>query len=219
MHLFKHYFDLEELFEKDHDGFKSQALTTILKLLVSDYSVKNNYVIVKLKDKYIKINSSATLWNGITSDFWGAYGITDDVYYNFLIKIKDEVRRGNLIEALNNFNKKYVVLGRKLENKKFYKLYYTSEPSEILYSNMGRSWIDYDEQLKNSNIIYDSKRDTVIWGMMPECKNRMINSQQARKHYGNALLTIKTLPKEKYVLFDEEIIGKKFKVIGKTQLS
>ena len=216
----KHSIDLEELYKRNRDDFKNQAVRLILKLLISDYSIKDDYVIVKLKNNYIKIyNSDTPEKNEITLEFWNAYFIQDDVRNYFLKEINDRKYESNLIGALNDFKNNYIVSGKELKNEQFYKLYYSKEPSEVLFDELGRSWIDYDKQLQRRKIIYDSNRDTVIWGMKPELKDRMIESQQARKNYGNNLLTLETLPKEKYVLFDKEIIGKRFKAIRKIQLS
>lgn len=216
----KNYITLNEFWKKNQRNFKQLAVTIILKLLISDYSVKGDFVIVKLGNDYIKIHNSDTPEkNGITFNFWNAYSVLDSIYYIFLSKIKGSEYSGNLIGALNYFKRQHIVSGKSLKGKKFYKMYYGKKPENIMYSkDSGRSWIDYDRQLRKGNIIYDSNRGTVIWGMMPKYKNQMVESEDARKHYGNKILIIEPLPRMNYVKFEKEIIGKRFKVVGKKQL-
>lgn len=218
----KNYIGLEELLKQHPKDFTQQAIIIILKLLISEYTIKNNCIIVKLKNNYLKLNNSDTPGTGVSSQFWNSYFFTDNIYNHFLNNIKDVRYSGNLIGALNDFSDKFIVQGKnpRVKNTQFYKLYFTKKPHNVCLSNeLGRSWIDYDKQLKKrKKIIYDSNRDTVIWGMNPQYKNQMVNSKLAIERYGNNLLTIETLPKEKYVLFDEEIIGKRFKVVNKTNL-
>lgn len=213
-----------EEFMKNYPNNKKKIIIVILKLFISEYSIKGDNIFVKLDRNYIRINNSDTPGkNGFTLDFWNAYFFGDNVRTCFLNEIKKSKYEGNLIGALNSFKSKYIVSGKDLKKKKFYKLYFTKKPLEVtLSSELNRSWIDYDKQLKKAtnirNIIFDSNQNTIIWGMTPQQKDQMVKSKQARKRYGNSLLTIKTLSNEKYVLFENEIIGKRFKVVGKKDL-
>lgn len=56
----KNYITLNEFWKKNQRNFKQLAVIIILKLLISDYSVKGDFVIVKLGNDYIKIHNSDT---------------------------------------------------------------------------------------------------------------------------------------------------------------
>ncbi len=125
--------------------------------------------------------------------------------------------------TISNIYRRYLeqvqIDGSKYETEYYFKLY---SPNRIeitsgeLRGEFGRTWIDYESKLKESDIISD---DIGVWACSENWLLEMIHSVGAREHYGNNIMILKMLPNEKYLnQSNQEYIGNSYKVVYKQPL-
>lgn len=121
---------------------------------------------------------------------------------------------------LDIFKKKYQVKGEELRSKEFFKFYHKEKPSTIIErKEYGRTWIDYESQLRNGSMtIYDSNDGYGIWAMNKEYADYKKHPVYL-KRYGKNLMIVRTISGENYIKLDNQIVGSKFEVIKKYSIS
>ena len=150
-----------------------------------------------------------------------------DILFNWC---NAHLKEGNLLTVLRDYQIKYYLPGIKYNNEIFYKLYSKDKFTTDLREHYGASWIDYEEQLEKSPFIYDTwgisglwafSRDTFIRKVITEFndENHKIINDTCKKNYGSQLFLLKTIPSCKYFYNGKEIIGDRFNVIKKYDLT
>ena len=77
----------------------------------------------------------------------------------------------------------------------------------------GATWIDYEEQLKNGNVIFDKNNTNGLWAMPLNVFKICINNSNVLNRYGDKFFIVRTLENCKYIENEKEIIGAKFEVL------
>lgn len=124
----------------------------------------------------------------------------------------------SLLTFLKKYQDKYYRLGTEFENEYWYKFYSKSEIKEQMRESYQAGWIDYEKQLENGTIIHDELGISGLWAMPYDMLFRCFN-ECCKNRYGNCLFILKTVPDCRYINDEKEIIGDKFKVIEKYDLS
>lgn len=125
--------------------------------------------------------------------------------------------------TISNLYRRYLnkvqISGAEHTSEYFFKLY---SPKEVLVTpgelrgEFGRAWIDYESQLKESDIICD---DIGIWVCSANMLYEVIRDANARKHYGNNIIVLKMLDDQKYLNQNNiEYIGNSYKAVYKQEL-
>ncbi len=127
-------------------------------------------------------------------------------------------KKRNIKNLYSRYFKDHRTIDEAQKCKLFFKFYSPTRPTgKLLREEIGRTWIDYEKQLKTSTIIHD---DIGIWAI-PECKlNETIFSQEMKNHYGNSIMVLSMIKNEEYFFIKEhEYIGSKYHVIHRQALS
>lgn len=123
-----------------------------------------------------------------------------------------------LLECLQNYQTQFYKFGTEFENEYWYKFYNRTIIEDNMREAYQASWIDYEAQLTNEPIIYDEFGVCGLFAMPYHMLFHCFN-EECKNRYGNNLFILKTLPTCKYIYVDKEIIGDRFKVIKKYDLS
>ena len=122
-----------------------------------------------------------------------------------------------LIDAMEEYKEKYSIRGDKLKGKIWYKLY-SKEPlvdDERDFYNV--KWVDYEAQLKNSDIIYDPDG---IYGLFatPEGHVHRFFNDKCRAHYGKDVFVLSPVEDCFYADNGKEIVGDCYRVVDRLSL-
>ena len=77
----------------------------------------------------------------------------------------------------------------------------------------GATWIDYEKQLQNGNIIYDETNTNGLWAMPLCIFKTCINNSDVQNRYGDKFFIVRTANDCQYIENEKEIIGAKFEVL------
>ena len=126
----------------------------LMKLSTLNYEKKDNSQVVVHLDHYnVVVNS----FNGSLTEMIKWKGYDEEPICKNLSKLIIDNQGEAIGQVLDRYINKYQVKGENLQEKEFVKFYYVSNPTNIVRNQFGRSWINYDSQLKNgSAIIHDS---------------------------------------------------------------
>lgn len=110
-----------------------------------------------------------------------------------------------LMEMLEEYKKKYYKSGDELMGEVWYKIY-NLKPHSCEYRKVyNATWIDYEEQLRSGDIIYD-EGIAGLWAMPAEMMLKCFN-EECVEHYGNRLYIVKPVDGCCYLNDGKEIIG------------
>ncbi len=138
-----------------------------------------------------------------------------------LIYLKNKlstVREGSLIEVLIKYKSENLKNGSDLNEEVWFKLYHNEDPNDLYRDHYGAKWIDYEEQLKKGNIIEDSFGINGLWAMPVDVVSKFM-TEESFKLFGNHMFRVKTTPNDSYLLDGEEIIGPRYVVLEKFDLT
>ena len=130
----------------------------------------------------------------------------------------DQIRTFNctLIELLEEYKRKHYISGSELMNEIWYKIYNPLPHSCEYRKVFDATWIDYEKQLWNGDIIFDEGIGG-LWAMPAEMMLECFN-EECVEHYGNRVFVVKPVDDCFYINDGKEIIGERFKVIESLSL-
>lgn len=171
-----------------------------LKLAFGKYQIVRNNVIIHLEDRDVLIDEGDKEALSLDFQLWepSYKNINDLILHN-----------DSLLIALSKYKKHGLKRGIFLKDI-YYKMYWKDKPEDIMRSECGRKWIDYEKMLKDSNIVFDCYDQFGIWSTRLD---NIENTLGASFRYGNHLMILKPLPLCKYAVSDLEIVGDKFKTL------
>ena len=76
------------------------------------------------------------------------------------------------------------------------------------------TWLDYEKQLEQGNIIYDENEVCGIWAMSKSFCHKVFD-EKCIEHYGDRVLIVEPIDGELYFNDGPELIGKRYLVKGK----
>lgn len=124
----------------------------------------------------------------------------------------------SLVEMLEEYKSENLVKGEALKGETWIKFYSLNKISDSMRDLYHASWINYEEQLMSGNVIFDENRLNGIWAMpvdmVPKCVNK-----ECFERYGDHVFIVQPVEDGKYLLDGKEIIGDKYEVIDKLDLS
>lgn len=123
-----------------------------------------------------------------------------------------------LLGFLKNYQDQFYKLGTEFENEYWYKFYSKTEIKDGMRELYQAGWIEYEKQLEKEKIIYDELGICGLWAMPYHMLLKCFN-EQCKKHYGDKLFILKTVPECRYINDGKEIIGDRFEVIEKYDLN
>ena len=123
-----------------------------------------------------------------------------------------------LLICLKNYQDQFYKLGIEFENEYWYKFYSKTEIKDGRRELYQASWIDYEKQLENETIIHDELGVCGLWAMPYNMLLKCFN-EQCKERYGDKLFILRTVPECRYINNGKEIIGDRFEVIEKYDLS
>ncbi len=184
----------------------------LMKLSTLNYEKKDNSQVVVHLDHYnVVVNS----FNGSLTEMIKWKGYDEEPICKNLSKLIIDNQGEAIGQVLDRYINKYQVKGENLQEKEFVKFYYVSNPTNIVRNQFGRSWINYDSQLKNgSAIIHDSADGYGIWAMYREYADYKQYPMYLER-YGNNIMVLKAISDENYIDLGNQIVGPKYKVIKK----
>lgn len=106
-------------------------------------------------------------------------------------------------------HQKSVVRGVAIASKRFVKFFFDEEPSNIQYSDWGRTYINYNQQLAKGSIISDIPCGS---GLSAGYLDKVFMYFGSCHSYGEQLLILHPIKSEQYRLNDYERLGDKFLV-------
>lgn len=106
-------------------------------------------------------------------------------------------------------HQKCVVRGTTITSKRFVKFFFDEEPSNIQYSEWGRTYINYRQQLAKGSIISDIPCGS---GLSAGYLDKVFMYFGSCHSYGERLLILRPIKSEQYRLNDYECLGDKFLV-------
>lgn len=123
-----------------------------------------------------------------------------------------------LLKFFKNYQDQFYKLGTEFQNEYWYKIYSKTEIQDEERELHQARWINYEEQLKKGKTIYDESGIYGLWAM-PENMLVEFFKERCKEHYGNQLFVLKLVPECRYVNNGKEIIGDRFEVVEKYDLT
>ncbi len=124
----------------------------------------------------------------------------------------------DLVEMLRKYREDHLLSGAALAEEVWFKLYHIKDPKDSYRDHYGAKWIDYEKQLAKGNIIYDPSNLNGLWAMPADMMIRCMN-EECFERYGNHLLVVRPTPDDAYLLDGKEIIGPRYVVEKKLNLT
>ncbi len=186
-------------------------LLVIESIAVCNYKIKNNSIIITLtrlqEDTRIILNDQhkQEFYNDLIG--FNHFEVTVD----FLFKTIRELSYTSLVKKLKMY-KKRLLKGRELNHTYLLKLYSKTEIKSQEREKHNALWIDYEQQLKTSNTIKDSKYGLGIWSFPVKEIEKCLN-KECYQNYGKQLFVLQPIKNVKYIDTGLEVIGKKYKVV------
>lgn len=203
---------IKTIYYNDIDDCKLKLLV-IESIAVCNYKIKRNFIIITLtrlqENTRIILNDQHK--HAFCCDLIGFNCF--EAIFDFLLKTIKELPYTSLVKKLKVY-KKHLVKGRDLNHTYLYKLYSKTEIKFQERDNHNVLWIDYEQQLKISNIIEDSKYGLGIWSFPEKEIDNSLN-YECFQNYGNQLFVLQPIDNVKYIDTGLEVIGKKYKVVDR----
>lgn len=174
----------------------------IHKITVGKYKIKFNRLILEpcSDKKYVfRLSDIANCMNYADADLEG------EIFQNFV-----QEHKYSYSNALKTYKKKAFIKGYKLSSKVFFKRYFPTEEEWSLHRKTITyhkcTFIDYERELANNkNVISDIDYGDGIYASP--------SWLTGNSSVGTKFMVLRTIPSEKYLVSDEEIVGDKFEVI------
>ena len=207
----------------------NEKLHLLLLLSLNKGNIENNRIILSSKHLNKNICLDVLEIKELCEWFIDS-GYSEGIINQFISVVYDFGKHYNLNETnedsmftISNIYKRYlkkVRIESKTQCENFFFKLYSPEKIEVtsgeLRGDFGRTWIDYESQLKDSDIIHD---DIGIWVCSESKLSELLRSSSARIHYGNSIMILKMITGEKYLnQNDVEYIGTSFNVVYKQTL-
>ena len=123
-----------------------------------------------------------------------------------------------LTDILKEYKKNSLISGTMLRDEEWFKFYGVEEPQDPLRNEYFVEWINYEEQLKNGNTIFDDRDLYGIFAMTYEGLYRS-SLETLKYRYGNHVFIVKPLEQYNYFTDGIEIVGPRFEVLKKLDIS
>lgn len=136
-----------------------------------------------------------------------------EILKDFLLK--EQSNNEPLCTILKKYQEQYYKSGNNFDRFIYFKLYSKKELKHPMRDRYEAKWIDYEKQLESDSIIYDETGVCGLWAMPFELCKKCYNNEECFERYGNNILIVKTISDCSYLFDKKEIIGDRFKVIGK----
>lgn len=169
----------------------------------------NSEIMIPLEESNIKeiLHDSLFLNCGAENDYFvkklKSWNKDIDLLSNYKHYAKDEFI---FVKFLEHYLKESVS-GLKIHNVVYIKFYFNEMPSDLAYSSIGRTYIDYNKQLLSGEKISDSIFGS---GLSAGYLDKTFMYFENYESYGEKLLVLRPILLEKYRLHDYECLGKKF---------
>ena len=143
--------------------------------------------------------NSLSEWEGIGNS---GFGKLDTLKRHYSTK------RFRFVKFLEEHRKNFVQ-GTAIENARFVKFFFDEEPANIEYSDWGRTYINYRQQLANGSVISDIQSGS---GLSAGYLDKVFMYFGSCHAYGERLFVLRPIKSEHYRLNDYECLGDKFAV-------
>ena len=179
------------------------------------FEIVDDKCVVKVKDNNEVVNVVFT--NKLKGDVLSEYlYLGDEVSPKFMYN-KLRNYNASFIDTVKEYKNTYFVQGKDIADSIWYKIY-NREPLECkLRECYGATWIDYEKQLENGNVIYDSEGISGLWAMPAAMVSQCLNDE-CKEHYGNRVFVVKPVGDCFYLDDEKEIIGDRYEVLDKLSL-
>lgn len=152
------------------------------------------------------------------------FTLEGELFYQRLYEWDDTITSGfDRLESLKRYyvanqarfakflreHQKSAVRGMTIASKRFVKFFFDEEPSNIQYSDWGRTYINYRQQLAKGSIISDIPCGS---GLSAGYLDKVFMYFGSCHSYGERLLILHPIKSEQYRLNDYECLGDKFLV-------
>lgn len=186
-------------------------LLVIESIAVCNYKIRNNSIIIMLtrlpEKTRIILNDQDREQLSEELMVLSVFEVTIAFLYNSIREPQDK----SLVKRLKAY-KKHLCKGKDLNHTYLLKLYSKTEIKSSKRDAHNALWIDYEQQLKTSNIIKDGKCGLGIWSFPMEEIKKCLNDE-CYKNYGKKLFVLQPIKNVKYIDNGLEVIGKKYKVV------
>lgn len=200
---------------EDQNLRRIEQTKVCLKLATLKYKIcGDKYVYTQIKDQ-----SGKEIIVKIVNNYKNALFNVENFYDEKIVKEMEHYVTKNfkLSDGLKEYRNSQQT---DFNNQYFVKLFKIKEPDDIERENVGRTWIDFVEQIRGQlfyikKYIFDVNNEYGIWASRENWARLLLNSKGSQKHYGkDYVFILKTTDNVSYVSDDREVIGDKFEVIG-----
>lgn len=200
----------ETLYYDEISNFNTKVLV-LQHIAACKFKVKLNRVLIKIERSKTNVIIRNSDTKKFESDLFGCCSF--ESILDYLCREMLCLKNKTLTCRLRKYKRKRV-RGYQINHNHLLKLYSKSEIISKIRQQHNALWIDYENQLNNSNIIYDSKKGLGIWSFhtyqLDDCLN-----EECFDRYGRFLLVLKPMKLCLYLDTGKEVIGRKYKVIAK----
>lgn len=177
-----------------------------LKVATRKYEVINNYVKIIINAKEEK---EVIIKEEDKSDYCsGEFSVWEPIHKNIEMQLQN-TKKGCFIKTLEQYKNNGGTLGSEIEDKLFFKLYHLEKPAEVERDDVGRTWIDYGEQLSKGDNVFDIQNLFGIWATNWEF---MYEAMKATGRYGCNIMVLSPINTLEYIVSEKEIVGDGFNV-------
>ena len=185
----------------------------------ANYKCNENYIEIEIeinKKRYCVTASNSLSCHDLRNRIYSCPTQEESLRHFFqATMLKEEMP---LITVLKEYKENFLYSGATFQDELLFKFYGLEEPQDPLRKDYLIKWIDYEKQLENGNIIFDENNLYGIFAMtyVGLCES---DTETLKKRYGDHILILKTL--DQYIYFSDgiEIVGPKFEVIEKLDIS
>ena len=122
----------------------------------------------------------------------------------------------SLFEMLKDYKSNNYIIGERIKNDIFFKIYSQTPLSNGLRDLYDARWIDYEKQLERGAIFYD-EGVAGLWAMPAEMLLKCFNDE-CKDNYGGRIFILKPVVDCFYLNDGKEIIGDKYEVVEKLSM-